>query len=165
MSFRIPYNLQLAICNSTSATNPVALCLPPIEQVTLPDFHTLKNYVVNHSTSNSFIILFLDLNDQYSGSDLEDLKKEAHVFAIFIRVKPGCNLTFSGGNVFPVAKQFITHKITSSVIRFFEIASEKLLGLNHIIPAYSFKKKANAIKHQRRSANTTVLYDFFQLVK
>ncbi len=151
------YNPQLAICGSTPTTGPIALCLPSIEQVTLSDLNTLKKHVDKYSESRSFILLFLDSIDQNSSPDLEDLRKKAHVFAIFICVKPGCHLTFNGGNVFPVAKQFITQKIASSLIRFFQTASETFLASNNIFQAAQFKRRANAIKDQRRSTNTTVV--------
>jgi hypothetical protein len=142
-------------------TDPTTLCLPSIEHVTLPNFNALKNHVVKHSKWRSFIVLFCDLNGQHSSSVVEDLRKEAHVFSIVIRVKPGSNLTFNGGNVFPVAKQFIMHRITSIAIQFFEMASGNLLKSGNIFFAANFKRQVNALRHQRRTANTTVLYNFF----
>jgi hypothetical protein len=152
--------LQVAICDPKNTTGSSALCLPSIEQITLSDLSTLKNHVANYSKSHTFIVLVLDLNDQNSSPILDDIRKEANVFAIFIRVKSRCNFTLNGGNVYPVAKQFMTHKIISSVIRFYEITSTELLKSNHIFHADYLKKRANAMKDQRRLINTTVLYDY-----
>jgi hypothetical protein len=141
-------DLQIAICGSTNNTSPIPLCLPSVPFVTLTDINELRNRVVRLSKLNSFIVLILDLNDEKSNPVLEDLKKQDHVFAIFVCVKPKCYSPINGGNVFPVAKQFITRKLTLSVIQFFERASKQSLSLNQISMGYLFKKKANALKQQ-----------------
>ena len=153
--------LQLIIYDSTKSTSPTALCLPSIDQVTLSDLPTLKSYIRQDSCKHSFILLCMDSFDQNSDKNIiEDLRKETYIFAIYVRVKPRCNITFNSGNVFPVAKQFIAKKIASSIIRFYEILSEKLLKQDQFFAAMNYKRKVNAIKDQRRSANITVLFNF-----
>lgn len=142
-------DLQIAVCGSTHNNDPTPLCLPSVDSVILSDFTTLRNYVISHSKSHSIIVVILDLNDQNSSPVLEDLKKQTHLFAIFICVKRKCQLTVNGGNVFPVSKQLLTRKITLSVVQFFEDASKRLLALNQIAAAFLFKQKANTLKQQR----------------
>lgn len=152
----IPCGLQVITCGSADAASSIPLCIPSIEQVTLPNFHKVKNHIVKHSETYSFILLFLGSNVQHSNSDVNDLKKEAHIFAIYFCIKHKYNFTFNGENVYPVAKQFLTEKLTTSIIQFFEQTSERLLKLDHFIFANQCRQKANYIKHQRRLNNTTV---------
>ncbi|CAF3771630.1 unnamed protein product [Rotaria sp. Silwood1] len=140
--------LRIAVCSSTTNTQSTAICLPGIDHQTFSDINDLKNHVVTHSNSYSFIVLLMDLNDQNSRVHLEDLKRQHHVFAIFICIKPKCNALVHGNNVFPVIKELIAYKIKSSVVKFFEDTSRKLLGLNHIGPAFILKEKANVLKQQ-----------------
>ncbi|CAF4059660.1 unnamed protein product [Rotaria sordida] len=139
-------DLRVTVCHSITNTEPIPLCLPNIDHQIFPDIKQLKNYVVTHSESFSFIVLLIDLNDRNLDADFEELKAQRHVFAIFIRVKPNCNLRFHGNNVFPVIKQRISREVESSVIQFFEDTSRKLLALNQIGLAFFFQDKANAIK-------------------
>jgi hypothetical protein len=106
----------------------------------------------------TFILLILDSSDPNLSPALEKLRKQVHLFAIFICVKPKYHLQFNGENIFPIAKQLITRKITLSVIQFFEQMSKKLLALNQIGAALLIKQKAIDLK-QQRPTNGKVLYD------
>lgn len=150
-------DIQLAVYRSTDITGPIALCPPCIEQVTLSDLNMLKNHIMVHSKSHSFIVLFLDLNNENSNPCIEELRQQDNVLAVFIRFKRGTNLNFNAAKVYPVAKQFIAQKIMTTAIQFYATISSYLLGLNHIIPANNFKRKANHLKYQRRFISTTVL--------
>ncbi|CAF1439052.1 unnamed protein product [Rotaria sordida] len=92
-------DLRVTVCHSITNTEPIPLCLPNIDHQIFPDIKQLKNYVVTHSESFSFIVLLIDLNDRNLDADFEELKTQHHVFAIFIRVKPNCNLRFHASHV------------------------------------------------------------------
>ncbi len=151
-----PYNLQLLICGSSNTASSMPLRFPPIEQETVKDFTELKNHVAKHAASYSFILLFLDSSTQPSNSTLKDLKEKACIFATYICVKLKRDFTFNEANVFPVAKQFITKKITSSVITFLINASTELLQRGHLVHASNLRERANFMKEQLRATNITV---------
>ncbi|CAF4452747.1 unnamed protein product [Rotaria sp. Silwood2] len=65
-----------------------------------------------------------------------------------MRANPRSNLRFDGGNVFSVVKEIMAYKIKSTVVKFFEDTSRKLLALNQIAPARIFQDKANFFKRQ-----------------
>jgi hypothetical protein len=153
-------DLQIVIKNSENSATANALCIPGISHITFSDsIIKLTRYTAAHSTSYAFIVLVMDLEDPNLDPALEELTKQKHLFELYICVKPRYHLTFTGENVFPIAKQLITRKITSSVIRFFELTSKRLLAMNHIGPALLLKEKANVIK-QQRFTNGQVLYDY-----
>ncbi|CAF4813226.1 unnamed protein product, partial [Rotaria sp. Silwood2] len=141
----------LRIVSSVSITNtqPTVICLPGIDHQIFSDINELKNHVIIDKNSYSFIVLLMNINDQNLRVQLEDLKRQHHVLAIFICVKPRSTLRFDGNNVFPVVKELMAYKIKSSVVQFFEDTSKKLLALNQIASAYLFREKANFFKRQR----------------
>ncbi|CAF3730551.1 unnamed protein product [Rotaria sp. Silwood1] len=140
--------LQIAECRSPTNSQLTAICLPGIDHQTFSNINELQSHVITRSNSYSFILLFYDLNGSNVDVYLKDLKRQHHVVAIFICINPKCNLAFHGDNVFPVIKELIAYKIKSSVVKFFEDTSKKLLRLNHIAPANLFKEKANFFKQQ-----------------
>ncbi|CAF3209776.1 unnamed protein product, partial [Rotaria sp. Silwood2] len=142
-------DLQIAEWRSRTNTQPTAICLPGISHQTFFHINELKNHVITNKNSSCFIVLIMNLNDQNSHAHLEDLKCQHHVLAIFIRVKRRSNLRFDGGNVFSVVKEIMAYKIKSTVVKFFEDTSKKLLALNEIGPAYFIREKANFFKRQR----------------
>ncbi|CAF3438992.1 unnamed protein product [Rotaria sp. Silwood2] len=141
-------DLQIAEWRSRTNTQPTAICLPGISHQTFFHINELKNHVITNKNSSCFIVLIMNLNDQNSHAHLEDLKCQHHVLAIFIRVKRRSNLRFDGGNVFSVVKEIMAYKIKSTVVKFFEDTSRKLLALNQIAPARIFQDKANFFKRQ-----------------
>lgn len=135
-------DLEIALCGSNS------ICLPNINQRTFSDINELKSHVGVSSTSCVFIIVLTNLNSQ-DIDKIEELQRQSHIFAIVVGIKPKSTLNVRGNNIFPVAKQFLSYKIRSNVIRFFEEASKKLLQKNLFILAKMFKDKLDIIKHQR----------------
>ncbi|CAF1162711.1 unnamed protein product [Rotaria sordida] len=142
------YNLQIVARHSPNNTQSIPLYLSGIDQQNFSDIIEFKNHVFTHCYSVYFILLFLDLNDPYWRADLEELRRQHHVFSIIICVKPNCNLIFPGDNVSPVFKEVISYKIKSSVVKFFEVTAEKL-KLEHSALAPFFQDKANFFKQQR----------------
>ncbi|CAF2743226.1 unnamed protein product [Rotaria sp. Silwood2] len=140
----------LRIVSSVSITNtqPTVICLPGIDHQIFSDINELKNHMIIDKNSYSFIVLLMNINDQNLRVQLEDLKRQHHVLAIFICVKPRSTLRFDGNNVFPVVKELMAYKIKSSVVQFFEDTSKKLLALNQIASAYLFREKARFFKQQ-----------------
>ncbi|CAF1146475.1 unnamed protein product [Rotaria sordida] len=142
------FDLQIAEYRSSTNTQSTAICLPGIDHQTFSNINELKNHVITRSNSYTFILL-LDLNDQNSHVDLEDLRTQRHILAIFICINPRSNLIFHGDNVYPVVKELMAYKIKSSVVQFFEDGYNKLLALNQVAPALMFKEKAKFFKQQR----------------
>ncbi|CAF3730566.1 unnamed protein product [Rotaria sp. Silwood1] len=140
--------LQIAECRSPTNAQLTAICLPGIDHQTFSNINELQSHVITRSKSYSFILLFRDFNDPNTDIYLEDLRKQHHVFAIFICVNPRSNLIFHGNNVFPVIKELMAYKIKLAVVKFCEETCSRLFALNEIAPARFFEEKAKFFKQQ-----------------
>ncbi|CAF3165508.1 unnamed protein product [Rotaria socialis] len=149
-------NLQiLELCASGKVLRTPLRLLNRVKHYAYGDIEKLNEQVATHFNTWSFIVL-LNLDDQNSHIDLDYLKEQGCVRAIFLCGNLTYDIQDNHGKIYPVQKEVIASKIKSAIIQFLRADAAKRLSLGDIIGSQHRMSQAHSFERQNLTDDQAV---------